>query len=172
VHRSSTTQSGVSRHKSRPVKWKPKISQLYCVVCGRIQTVLCAIKQTQGTVRHVRRDISRCLHDRLHMDRKVSHIVVNFALDWWEFIYECIIQNNGLSDYVLLQDISWRMCSFSFCTVWHVLQYAVLVEMIDECLAVVYCCRELNVNSLCWRWTWFELICSGAWCSCDNRKMP
>ena len=42
------------------------------VFCVRIQTVLCAIKQTQGTVRHVRHDISHCLHNRLHVDRKVS----------------------------------------------------------------------------------------------------
>ena len=41
------------------------------MVCARIQTVLCAIKQTQGTVRRVRHDINRCLHDRLYIDRKV-----------------------------------------------------------------------------------------------------
>jgi len=43
------------------------------VVGGRIQTVLCAIKQTRGTVQRVRHDISHCLHDRLRLDRKVGH---------------------------------------------------------------------------------------------------
>lgn len=45
----------------------------------RIQTVQCAIRQTQGVVRHVRRDISRCLCDRLQIDRKVSTLLHNYS---------------------------------------------------------------------------------------------
>jgi len=133
-------------------------------VCVRIQTVLCAIKQTQGTVRRVRHDISHCLHNRLNMDRKVSPVAFQLCCSsmvvWCVCVCVCLSQcsypmsgpiSAGLDDYLHIQvTFALFYCEFNCRYQWSWLPR--ITDLWNNPWLFTYHSRFLKISTVCWFW--------------------